>query len=132
MRSEFEKKEAAINQKLDDELLRSRQERARADEELFAKKEELEKGYYSELERSRAAFEKTKKEQEARIQRMSEELEEEENRLTVWTLQKEEEYAKKYAAREKDLMRLWDEKQAAMEKDYEARIKDLEERLKLK
>ena len=129
LRSEFEKKEAALNQKFDDELARNRQEKSRMDEELSAKEEELEKTYYAELERSRAAFEKTKKGYEAQLQGKFEDLEKEQNRLTAWMLQKEEEYARKYQARETELIRLWEEKQAALEKANEARIKELETKL---
>ncbi|MEK7721581.1 MAG: hypothetical protein AAB359_04245, partial [Elusimicrobiota bacterium] len=83
LRSEFEKKEAILNQKLDEELTRRRTDRIRRDEEISAKKDELEKNYYAELERSRTELDKLRSELEAGMTARFRELDEQKNKLAA-------------------------------------------------
>ena len=80
LRADFEKKEAALNEKFDAELAKQRADRVRREEEFAAKKDELEKNYYAELERSRASLDKLRAELEARLTAKFRELDEEKNR----------------------------------------------------
>ena len=130
LRADFEKKEMFLNQKLDAELAKHRAESARREEELAARKDELEKNYYAELERGRAAIDKMRKEQEAALNAKFAEMDEEHNRLTLWVLKKEDEYIKKSAVKEQHLQSKWEENEAALRANYERRIKELEEKLR--
>jgi hypothetical protein len=80
LRADFEKKEAALSQKLEEELARNRADRVRREEEFSARKDELEKNYYDELERSRAALDKLRAGLEAEFSAKFRELEAEKNR----------------------------------------------------
>ena len=128
LRADFEKKEMLLNQKLDSELIKHRTEALRREEEFAARKTELEKNYYSELERGRAVVDKMRKEQETALYAKFKELDEEQNRLTIWVLKKEEEYIKKGALKEQALQHKWEESEAALKESYERRIAELEQK----
>lgn len=128
LRADFEKKEMLLNQKFDAELAKNRAENARRDEELSARKNELEKKYYAELERGRAAIDKMREAQEAALHAKFKEIDDEHTRLTLWILAKEEEYSKKCGLKEQELQRTWEENEAALREHYERRIKEFEEK----
>jgi len=123
MRSEFEKKEALLSQKLDEELSKSKQQRIRLEEEASSKKNELEKFYYAEVEKSRTALDKLRLELENRIKAKFRELEEEKTRLTMLIAQKEEEYVAQYQKKEEELLAYWGQKQKELELKYERALK---------
>jgi len=83
LRADFEKKEALLTQRLDEELAKNRADRVRREEEFSARKDELEKTYYAELERSRAALDKLRTELAAEVGAKFIELEQERNRLAA-------------------------------------------------
>jgi len=83
LRADLEKKEASLSQKLEEELARNRADRVRREEEFAAKKDALEKNYYDELERSRAALDKLRAEMQTAFEEKSRKLEEEKNRLAA-------------------------------------------------
>jgi hypothetical protein len=60
----------------------------RREEEFSARKDELEKNYYAELERSRAALDKLRAELEAGLAAKFRELEEEKSRLAALRAEK--------------------------------------------
>jgi len=123
MRSEFEKKEALLLQKLDEELSRSKQQRLRLEEESASKKNDLEKFYYGEVEKSRTALDKLRLELENGIKSKFRELEEEKTRLTMLIAQKEEEYVAQYQKKEEELLRYWENKQKELQEKYERALK---------
>ena len=93
-------------------------------------KDELEKNYYAELERGRAAIDKMRKEQETALNVKFAEMDEEHNRLTLWVLKKEDEYIKKCTAKEQHLQGKWEENEAVLRAHWDRRIKELEEKLR--
>ncbi len=128
LRADFEKKEMLLSQKLDAELAKHRAESVRREEEFSARKDELEKNYYAELERGRAAIDKMRKEVETSLNTKLKEIDEEHNRLTTWVLKKEEEYIKKSEQKEQQLQHRLNESEAQLRERYERRIKELEEK----
>ena len=82
LRADFEKKEALLHEKFDEELAKHRADRVRREEEFSARKDELEKAYYAELERSRGSLDKLRAKLEADLAVKFRELEEEKNRLS--------------------------------------------------
>ena len=123
MRAEFEKKEALLSQKLDEELSKSKQQRIRLEEEASAKKNDLEKFYYGEVEKSRTALDKLRLEMENGIKSKFRELEEEKTRLTMLIAQKEEEYVAQYQKKEEELLNYWGNKQRELQLKYERALK---------
>jgi hypothetical protein len=123
MRAEFEKKEALLAQKLDEELSKSKQQRLRFEEEFSAKKDDLEKFYFDEVGKSRLALDKLRLELENRIKARFRELEEEKTRLIMITAQKEEEYVAQYQKKEEELLIYWDNKHQELKMKYERALK---------
>ncbi len=123
MRSEFEKKEALLTQKLDEELARGKQQRLRLEEEFSAKKNDLERSYYMEMEKSRTALDKLRIEMENKTKAKFRELEEEKTRLTMLTAQKEEEYVTQHQKKEEELLKFWARKQQELQLKYEKALK---------
>jgi len=86
LRADFEKKESLLKKHLEEQMARNREDKLKREETLAAKKNELEKKYYAELELSSSAIDKLRLELEKKFTAKFRELEEEKNRLLKKTL----------------------------------------------
>ena len=81
LRADFEKKESLLKKHLEEQMARNREDKIKREESLASKKNELEKQYYAELERSSAELDKLRLELEKKFTAKFRELEEAKNRL---------------------------------------------------
>lgn len=117
------------NKKSEEELSRNKDYKIKLEEEFDKRRQELEQKHYKKLEESRSTLEKMRKEHEARLRVKFNDMEAEQNRLTMWVFQKEDEYTRKYANKETELLQQWGLRERALRESYEKKIKELEAKL---